>query len=765
MDVFKTLLLDTPDSLNAITGTLQIANGGTGATSAAGARDNLLPDYTGNVGKVLTVNAGATDVEWTTNGAGTVTSVDLTAGTGVSVSGGPITSSGSITVTNTAPDQTVVLTAGTGISVGGSYPSFTVTNSAPSLGGDVVGPASSTDNAVVRFDGTTGKLVQNSGVTISDADLLTTTDLTVNDDTVLGSSNADTVNFNARVASDINPATDDTYDLGIVGHEWRNLNIDGTANIDSLVADTADIDGGTIDGTTIGATTPSTGAFTTLSATGGISAIGTIGALTMASNSTNATTKDAKVVVKHYTNAEEDFLVFYPFSTATLNDIYYGGGSAAQNSATGHYFAASANNTTTSGTVVASITSTGLAVTGALENTVANSGWINTNSGASNKQWRVGGGSSGQFGITEVGVADRLIILAGGNVGIGTASPSMPLEVKGTAANSVANFSNTAGGSQITFTPTTNDQFRIGAGVVAANDFGVVNATRSTTPFVITGGASGGNVGIGTASPASQLHLSSTGQTVLTITGDSDSSGADVGYTGITMNWSGAERWNIGPAGTGTNNLVFRGAGSNLMTVTTGGNVLIGTATAPTIAGVPSGSSVVRAGAGDWTWSVQSTSASSNRGMVVNYSAAAPNDTGNEMLFCYDSGATRFAVRSNGGIANYQANDVNLSDERVKTAIIPVESYLDKMCAIEVVKFKYKDQTHDDYNLGVIAQQVETVAPEFVDADGFDPSRTDEVPLKAIYQTDLSYGILKAVQELAEENKALRARVFALESN
>jgi hypothetical protein len=38
--------------------------------SAAGARDNLLPDYTGNVGKVLTVNAGATDVEWTTNGAG-----------------------------------------------------------------------------------------------------------------------------------------------------------------------------------------------------------------------------------------------------------------------------------------------------------------------------------------------------------------------------------------------------------------------------------------------------------------------------------------------------------------------------------------------------------------------------------------------------------------------------------------------------------------------------------------------------------------------
>ena len=34
--------------------------------------------------------------------------------------------------------------------------------------GDVVGPTSAANNAIVRFDGTTGKLVQNSGVTISD---------------------------------------------------------------------------------------------------------------------------------------------------------------------------------------------------------------------------------------------------------------------------------------------------------------------------------------------------------------------------------------------------------------------------------------------------------------------------------------------------------------------------------------------------------------------------------------------------------------------
>ena len=44
----------------------------------------------------------------------------------------------------------------------------TLLASASGSAGDVVGPASATDNAVVRFDGTTGKLVQNSAVTIAD---------------------------------------------------------------------------------------------------------------------------------------------------------------------------------------------------------------------------------------------------------------------------------------------------------------------------------------------------------------------------------------------------------------------------------------------------------------------------------------------------------------------------------------------------------------------------------------------------------------------
>ena len=72
-------------------------------------------------------------------------------------------------ITNAAPDQTVSLTGGTGISTSGTYPNFTITNTSPSLGGDVVGPTGATDNAVARYDTTTGKLLQNSTVLISDS--------------------------------------------------------------------------------------------------------------------------------------------------------------------------------------------------------------------------------------------------------------------------------------------------------------------------------------------------------------------------------------------------------------------------------------------------------------------------------------------------------------------------------------------------------------------------------------------------------------------
>ena len=90
--------------------------------------------------------------------------------------------------------------------------------------------------------------------------------LTVGGNTVIGNAASDTVTVTADVASPLIPSADDTYDLGASGSEWRNLYIDGTANIDALVADTADINAGSIDGVTIGAA--SAGAITGTAITG-----------------------------------------------------------------------------------------------------------------------------------------------------------------------------------------------------------------------------------------------------------------------------------------------------------------------------------------------------------------------------------------------------------------------------------------------------------------------------------------------------------------
>ena len=91
----------------------------------------------------------------------------------------------------------------------------------------------------------------------------------------LGNATSDTITATGRFDSDLLPSTDGARDLGSSSNEWQDLFIDGTAQIDSLVADTADINAGTIDGTTIGGNSAAAGTFTDL--TGGNIQVGVTG--------------------------------------------------------------------------------------------------------------------------------------------------------------------------------------------------------------------------------------------------------------------------------------------------------------------------------------------------------------------------------------------------------------------------------------------------------------------------------------------------------
>lgn len=151
-------LTPNTDTSGAVTvaGTLAVANGGTGQTSYTDGQ-LLIGNSTGN----------------------TLDKATLTAGTGISVTNG----SGSVTVTNSAPDQTVSLTQGGATTITGTYPSFTIssTNTTYSAGTGITLagttfsiPQAITTTSSVQFgsfgvgtaaSGTTGEIRATNNVT------------------------------------------------------------------------------------------------------------------------------------------------------------------------------------------------------------------------------------------------------------------------------------------------------------------------------------------------------------------------------------------------------------------------------------------------------------------------------------------------------------------------------------------------------------------------------------------------------------------------
>ena len=130
-------------SLSGLTTALSIAQGGTGATTANAALNAFLPTQTGNTGKVLQTDGSNTS--WVTAGTGTVTSVNASGGTtGLSFSGGPVTSSGTLTLSGTLA-----------VANGGTNGTATPTAGAVSYG---TGSAYAFNSA-----GSTGQLLRSAG--------------------------------------------------------------------------------------------------------------------------------------------------------------------------------------------------------------------------------------------------------------------------------------------------------------------------------------------------------------------------------------------------------------------------------------------------------------------------------------------------------------------------------------------------------------------------------------------------------------------------
>jgi len=255
--------------------------------------------------------------------------------------------------------------------------------------------------------------------------------------------------------------------------------------------------------------------------------IGTNGNQFRISNTENdLTLKNAYHQVRHYNNAEEDFLWSLAQSDPSHNTLYLGGSSSVANAATKIKFYTAANNTTLIG-------------------------------------------------------SERMIIDSSGNVGIGTTNPQQKLHVLGYGF--FADATNTRG---IRLEPTNANQQIITTGgnlnlIANTGTVNIYNGSVATNLTFFDGSTSaytvnidsngntyfnGGNVGIGTANPTSKLHVS--GSTYST--GGFYTPDSAIGY--FTNSSSTA-----GMVTTALNDTTFNSGGAETMRLTASGNVGIGT--------------------------------------------------------------------------------------------------------------------------------------------------------------------------------------------
>ena len=320
-------------------------------------------------------------------------------------------------------------------------------------------------------------------------------------------------------------------------------------------------------------------------------------------------------------------------------------------------------------------------------------------------------------------------------VGIGTGSPTQSLEVDGAVqANSgvILNSTNlhylySVGVGQIGVRFNDGDT---ALGYMWLKDFG-----GSTRGIGVTSGSlafgtdstermridSSGNVGIGAGSPATLLHLKSTGPAILTIEADSDNAtetdnarielsqdgGLVTGSIGYADNTNSIELWN-----NYAENLIFGTGDTEAMRITAANRVGIGDL-APAV--------------------------------------------------------TLDVV----GSINYTGTITDVSDRRLKENVLDLSDSLNKVCQLNAKSYTLiadRDNEEEEVELGFIAQEVQTVFPEVVKniqkyvVDENGENTEEEINYLGVSYIQLVAPMVEAIKELKTEVDILKAKVTALEA-
>ena len=419
-----------------------------------------------------------------------------------------------------------------------------------------------------------------------------------------------------------------------------------------------------------------------------------------------------------------------------------------------------------------------------------------TNSGG---DLRLQGGSSSGLLLFETGGSEAMRIDSNGNVGIGTSSPSSRLDLGSDVASNGYDI------NKITLWESGNNRYGFGVSGSQLNYITDANHVfyEDTTERMRI--ASGGNVGIGTSSPAGTLDVN--GDIVLS--GDTEHNiqklttslvtnaavetthvaGRNVdiyayddvniragGGDHVAVHAGGAERMRINSSGT----MIHKGAAvfnedggdsdfrvesdgrTGMLHVDAGNNRLgIGTSSPDELCEVNGGvlkvsnvgAELLMEGASFASSQVAfGTSSTTRQGRIV-YS-----HSNNYLSFMVNGqNSERFRMEGDGDFhadGDVIANSSTISDERLKENIKPVESALDKVSALGGYTFDYKKDGKQ--SAGVLAQEVMEVLPSAVTMKKLPLGSDDDQEYMTVQYDQLTALLIESIKELKAEIEELR---------
>ena len=200
-------------------------------------------------------------------------------------------------------------------------------------------------------------------------------------------------------------------------------------------------------------------------------------------------------------------------------------------------------------------------------------------------------------------------------------------------------------------------------------------------------------------------------------------------------------------------------SGGDVLVVEASGNVGIGTAS-------PGG--ILHLRSDDNGMIFQSSSSANSRAQIFFQNTggtttgkiAVDPDGGNANVMAFSTGtAERMRIESDGDVhadGDVIAYSTTISDERLKTDIVKIDTALDKVAQLNGYTFTYKQDGKK--SAGVIAQEVEKVLPSAVSEKELPLKIDDGVAYKTVQYDQLVGLLIEAVNELQEKVSKLEGK-------